>query len=357
MEQFFSSLFSNENLMMYGIPFGIVLGGFIVGVIFQEVMLAKLKKWSAATPWQGDDVIVKSMDKIIPIWFFLLGVYADLLIFPFPKDIYSIVTDSVLIIFVLTLTVFVSRVSVGFIRIYANKSHGVLPATSIFVNLTRGVIYSLAVLIILSSFGISITPLLTALGVGGLAVALALQDTLSNLFAGLQLIASKKFRPGDYVELDDEAKGYIEDISWRNTTIRMLSNNLIILPNSKIASATITNYSRPEQDMSVYIHVGVNYDSDLEKVERVSLDVAKTVLEHVDGGKKDFQPLIRFNEFGTSSVNFTVILRVREYVDQYLLKHEFIKALHKRFDEERIDIPYPQTVVHMARKDGDDFNH
>jgi small-conductance mechanosensitive channel len=195
--------------------------------------------------------------------------------------------------------------------------------------------------------GISITPLITALGVGGLAVALALQPTLSNLFAGVQIIISKQLEPGDWVETDSGAKGYVVDVSWRNTTIRELPNNLIIVPNSILANSVITNFSRPQKKMSVVIEVGVSYDSDLARVERVTIEVAKKVVKEVQGGEAEFEPILRYHTFSDFSINFSVILRVKEYINKYLVRHEFIKALHKRYNEEGIEIPFPIRTVHM----------
>jgi small-conductance mechanosensitive channel len=211
-------------------------------------------------------------------------------------------------------------------------------------------IFSIGALIILQSVGISITPLVTALGIGGLAVALALQPTLSNLFAGLQIIISKQVEVGDYVQLDSGQKGYVTDVSWRNTKIRELPNNLIVVPNSKLADSIVTNFNQPQKEMSVLVKCGVSYDSDLEKVEKVTIDVAKKVLKKIQGGESEFEPFIRFHTFGDSSIDFSVILRVKEFVNKYLIRHEFIKALHKRYNKEGINIPFPIRTVYMKDK-------
>lgn len=212
-------------------------------------------------------------------------------------------------------------------------------------------VFVLGGLVLLRSLGVSIAPLLTALGVGGLAVALALQDTLSNLFAGLQILASKKVVPGDYVQLDSGEEGYVVDINWRNTSLRHLRNNVILVPNARLASATVTNYYKPFPEMSVLVGVGVSYRSDLPHVERITTDVARQTLEEVEGGVPDFEPFIRYGGFGESSIDFNVILRVSEPTAQYLVTHEFVKRLHERFGREGIEIPFPiRTIVF---KDGE----
>ena len=285
------------------------------------------------------------------IWFALIGIYLAVFDSPIQDDYKIMAWQFLLIIFVVSIAVVIARMAVGVINLYAEKTQGGLPATSIFTVLTKILIYVLAVLVILQTFGISITPFLTALGVGGLAVALALQETLGNLFAGLHMIASKKFKPGDFIELNSDNSGFIEDISWRNTTIRTLGNNLVIIPNQKIASAILVNYSRPQKEMSVIIKAGVSYDSDLEHVEKVVAEVGEQVMQKVTGGVQGFKPFIRYNELADSSINFSVILRAQAFVNQYLIKHEFIKTLHKRFKEEGIEIPFPQRDVHMKKEE------
>ncbi|MCL4395792.1 MAG: mechanosensitive ion channel family protein [Chloroflexi bacterium] len=198
----------------------------------------------------------------------------------------------------------------------------------------------------LQVLGVSITPILTTLGVGGVAIALALQDTLSNLFAGLDILASRKIKPGDYIKLSSGEEGYVADITWRYTTVRVLSNNLVIVPNSRLASSIVTNFDLPSPDLSVLVQVGVSYDSDLDKVERVTVEVAQDVMQHVSGGAPDSTPFIRYQSIAEYTINFTVILRAQTYVDQYLVIHEFIKRLHKRYASEGIEIPFPIRTIY-----------
>lgn len=137
------------------------------------------------------------------------------------------------------------------------------------------------------------------------------------------------------------------DITWRNTIIRAIQNNLIIIPNSKLSSAIITNYNFPENELSVIIQVGVSYDSDLDVVEKLTIDTAKEVMQLFEGGIKNFEPFIRYHTFSDSSINFSVILRGFEFENQFLLKHEFIKALQKKYKLNSIEIPFPIRTVHI----------
>jgi small-conductance mechanosensitive channel len=141
-------------------------------------------------------------------------------------------------------------------------------------------------------------------------------------------------------------------ITRRNTTIKTLPNNLIVVPNSKLAAAIVTNYYQPEKEMAVLVQVGVSYDSDLKKVEKATIEVAREVMKEVPGGVPEFEPFIRYHTFADFSINFTVILRGKEFVDQHLIKHEFVKRLHERYAKEDIEIPFPIRTIHM-RGNGD----
>jgi small-conductance mechanosensitive channel len=132
----------------------------------------------------------------------------------------------------------------------------------------------------------------------------------------------------------------------------MLSNNLIVVPNSKLAQAIVVNHHLPARDLAVLVEVGVDYASDLSHVERVVTEVGNEVMSQVPGGIPEFEPFIRYHTFADSSINFTVILRAKEFVDQYLIKHEFVKRLHARFNREQIVIPFPiRTIAYREATD------
>ncbi len=260
-----------------------------------------------------------------------------------------------LLILVVTLTA--ARVITGLVKSLAQSRSGVAGSATIFANITRIVVLAMGMLVVLQTLGISIAPLLTALGVGGLAVALALQDTLANLFAGVHVLASKTVQPGDYIRLSSGEEGYVVDINWRNTVVRQLSNNLVIIPNVQLSGTNMTNFTRPEQRLTILVQVGVGYDSDLEHVERVTLAVVKSVMNEVTGAVPEHEPAVRFHTFGDSRIGFTVILGVGEFSDQYRIKHEFIKRLHQRYRSEGITIPAPTRTVAFQQSDGAPIPH
>lgn len=338
------------DIISYVLPPGIILLTLLSGYIIDKLVQVKLTKLAAKTKWEGDDIIIQSLRGIFVIWSLLVGIYVALPLIPFKPEYHTILKNIVVASFIFSITIILARIASSYLALKTQKVQTVLPSTSIMVNITRWTVYVLGVLIILQTMGISITPILTALGVGGLAVALALQDTLSNLFAGLHILLTRQIRPGDFIRLSSGEEGIVTDITWRNTTIRQLANNMIIIPNSKLASAIVINHTLPEKDLSVPIPIGVSYDSDLDHVERVTLEVAKEVLKTMPGGVPEFEPVVRFHTFGDFSINFNVVLRAREYTDQFILRHEFIKRLHKRFKEEGIVIPYPIRTVYIENE-------
>lgn len=327
---------------------GLLLASVVIGLVMERVILRRLEALTQHTSWEGDEIIVTSLKGLTLYSCLLAGIYLVSLRLPLDDHAGEITGKLVLVAFLLLVTLFMMRLAAGFVSHYARKA--VLPSTSIFTNLAKVIAFSVGILVILQFLGISITPILTALGVGGLAVALALQDTLSNIFSGLHIIATRQIRQGNYIRLDGGEEGYVTDITWRNTVIRTLSNNMVLVPNSKLAGAIVTNYHLPETEMGVLVQVGVSYDSELEEVERVTTDVARELLLDVQGGVHGFEPFIRYHTFADFSINFTVILRCREYVDQYLVKHEFVKRLHRRYRDEGIEIPYPIRMVHYKDK-------
>lgn len=324
----------------YIIPFLYFTGSIAIGIFVENIVLKQLSLSSKKTKWRGDEIIYNSFRGMAFTWSLIAGLYLAMHRSDFSPGIVSVGDKLFFSVAVFTIAIVLSRMVVGFIHLKSN-SGSIYPSTSIVSNIAKVGVYIICFLVILQSNGVSITPLLTALGVGALAVALALQDTLSNLFSGLQVIASRQIRVGDYIKLNTNEEGYVSDITWRNTVIRALANNYIIVPNSKIASAIVTNYYLPEKEMSVLVEVSVSYDSDLEKVEALTIATAREVLKTTTGGVKDADPFIRYHTFGDSAIGFSVILRAMEFTDQYLLKHTFIKKLIETYRANSINIPYP----------------
>ncbi|MFG2883495.1 mechanosensitive ion channel family protein [Streptomyces sp. NPDC048297] len=336
---------SLDDLVLAGIA---LVAGVVLGLLSRAV-LRWLAKHAKRTRWSGDDVIVDALRSVVPWAAIAGGAATAAVVLPLTRTVQHHV-DQVLevwLIFVATLSA--ARVVAGLVRSVTQSRQGVAASATIFENITRVLVLAIGFLVVLQTLGISIAPMLTALGVGGLAVALALQDTLANLFAGIHILASKTVQPGDYIRLSSSEEGYVVDINWRQTTVRQLSNNLVVIPNGLLAKANMTNYTHPEQRLTVLVQVGVSYDSDLEHVERVTAEVIGQTMREVEGAVPEHEPAIRFHTFGDSRIGFTVILGVGEFSDQYRIKHEFIKRLHRRYRAEGIRIPSPARAVSLQQ--------
>lgn len=323
-----------------------VAAGMGAGLLLRRLVMPQLARWAARTGNRYDDVFLRGLSPALPTWGALLGLHVGVGFAALSPRAHDVIAQVVLVLLGLSVTWVAARLAAALVQT-AGGTDAVLPSARILRNIAQASVLLVGVLVTLSTVGISVTPLLTALGVGGLAVGLALQDTLANLFAGFHLLVSRQVRPGDFVRLGSGQEGYVEDITWRYTTIRQLPNDLVIVPNGQLASAVTVNFSLPDASQAVLVEVGVGYDSNLDDVERVTVEVAKEVLREVAGAAADFVPFIRFHTFGDSAIAFTVILRAQHYTDQYLLTHEFVKRLHRRYRFEGISIPYPQRTVHL----------
>jgi small-conductance mechanosensitive channel len=254
------------------------------------------------------------------------------------------------ILLVIAAVFFLDRMVTGMINHYSNKSSLLHSSRPIVKGVVRSFVFGIGILVLLGTLGISITPLIASLGIGSLAVALALQPTLENFFSGVQLLVDRPIRVGDFIELDSGEQGFVEKIGWRSTWIKMLPNNTVIMPNSVLSESKIINYFYPSRQMSVSVEVGVHYDSDLEHVENVVKEVGKQLMEEHEYGVPSHDPVVFFHTFDNSSINFTVILKGQEFFHQFFLRAAFIKNLHKRFKEESIVIPYPIRAINTEQE-------
>jgi small-conductance mechanosensitive channel len=319
-----------------------ILGGVIIVASFAERILhARLVRWAQSAQWKGAEVIAFAARGMAFLWLTMVGVVIAAANAPISDANRTIVENVMRVLWVLSGTSVVARAIAGFITVQLRSLPG-LGSTSILTNVTSLVVYAVGALIACQTLGLNIAPALGALGVGGLAVALALQDTLSNLFAGIHILIVRQVRIGDWVRLDSGDEGAVVDIGWRNTTIRTLLNNLVVIPNAKLAGAVVTNFSLPEKNLVIKVQVGVAYDSDLPKVERVTLEVARSVLPAAGDAKLD--PVVRFHTLADWSINLDVHLPIPDFQEQNAVKHRFIVALVERYRAENIEIPFPSQV-------------
>jgi small-conductance mechanosensitive channel len=317
-------------------------------------LLRRLRSVTSKTSYTLDSVLVQSL--ALPLA--LLAIMGALAACHWLLQFAGVATDGrvgflwllVQILSVVAILIFVDRFIYGIVGGYSERSDTLRTSRSIIQVITRGVIITLGLLILLGTMGVSITPLIASLGIGSLAVALALQPTLENVFSGIQLVVDKPIRVGDFIELPGGEQGFVDKIGWRSTWVRMLQNNMVILPNSEMANSKIINYFYPAKELSVPVDVGVHYSSDLEHVERVTLEVAREILISHEWGVDDYKTFVVYTSFADSSINFTVMLRAKEYFNRFWVRSAFIKALHQRYNEEGIVIPFPIRAINTDQE-------
>ena len=218
----------------------------------------------------------------------------------------------------------------------------------ILIRITSIIVFTLGALVVLDIMGIPITPLLAGIGIGGIAVALAISPTIASFIAGTYVVAEGQISEGDYVEIDSERAGFVTNIGWRSTVLRSRFNNVIIVPNSLITESIVTNYTTPTPAVTGMVACGVSYDSNLREVERVCLEIAGEVFEESEAANTEFAPRIRFFEFADSNINFRIIFQDVDRVAMIAIQHEIIMCLHERFKEDGIEINYPVRKLTTA---------
>ncbi|MFB3829580.1 MAG: mechanosensitive ion channel family protein [Bryobacteraceae bacterium] len=333
------------------VPAGVLAATLAAGWAFKRILFGTLRRWAGRTRSQAAAMATDALDGPFLIWVLILAIHLAMESSELPARATHWSSRILLVLWILSFTLAAVRLAGDLIRFYGSGVQGALPVTTLTQNLAQLAVVIFSVLVLLNQLGIPITPILTALGVGGLAVALALQDTLSNLFAGFYIAVAGQVRVGDYIKLNSGEEGYVADITWRSTTIRSLGNNLIVVPNAKLGQAVVTNYHLPEKRMSVSVAVPVGLASDPDQVERVLLEEARAAAGELAGLLEDPAPSVNFDPgFGDSGLSFTLICHVREFTDQFGVRAGLRKRILKRLRAEGIEIPYPTRAVYFKEK-------
>lgn len=327
---------TTRGLFIAGI---IILCSMAVGLVVEHLLVGSIRKFAATTSGKIDDVIAGAIKGVARWGFLLIGIYYAIPYVPLPATMEGQITTGFRLAVLVLAIVVVARFASG---IAAHYAHRLLPSSvSLAKVVVNAIVFTIGLLMVFQTMGIQIAPIITALGVGGLAVALALQDTLANFFAGINILATKQIRPGDYIRLDAGQEGIVTDVSWRTTTLRVPNNQFVIVPNTKLAQAVVSNFNVYEHALSMPVTISVTYGSDLAKVERVAIDATREVIRRVEGSLPDSEPVVRYHTFADLGIRLDVVVRVKQFTDQGLVRHEIIKALQKRFAEEGIEIPSP----------------
>ena len=336
------------------IAIAVVLISVVVAAVVHILVFPLVMRLSHHTPTELDGILIQAARWPLNVGILVLGIYLSLtLTLDLPDGIQKFVNlvaqaSGALLVVVLFGRV-VSRGMDWAIEEQGKKDRRTVdPRLLLMLRRVLSVlIYGLGILLVLNTLGIPISPLIAGLGLGGVAVALAIQPTLSNLFAGTYVMTEGVVSPGDYIEMEGGVAGYVVEVGWRSTRLRTWSNTLVVVPNARFAETIITNYYEPTPPVNVYLTCGVRYESDLARVEAVSMDVMNSVLETSPHGVQEYGAYFGFENFGESNVDFWLFVQAKDRLASFELRSELINRLHRRFDEEGIVINYPVRTLQL----------
>lgn len=335
-----------DPVRLYGWPALVVLGFTLLGLLVQRAVVPRLLRLARRSAWRLDDLLVDAIRWPLVLWFLLAGVRTALRLLPLDRATDALLAVAVLVAAILSVTWAAARFAYGAVR--ETSLPGGAQSVSLLASIASGTVVVGGVLVALQTLGIRITPLITALGIGGLAVGLALQDTLSNIFAGLRILSSKKIRPGDFVRLESGQDGWVTDIAWGQTTIRQGLGNIVVVPNAKLAQAVTLNYSLPAPEQLFVVTLTVAHGSDLAAVESLARDAARAAMRGRPEGSPDFEPVVLFQPFTEAGIPFITVIKARAFFDIGGVQSDFLKALHRAFTERGIAFGVPERRVRTA---------
>jgi len=341
-----------ENPFTVIIPVALFVGTILAGLVVRRVLFRIMRQWAAHTESHLDVLVKDTLRGPILIWAVILAFHLAVKTSTIPPDYRIGIHETLEFLWVLSFTVAASQFAGNVVRFYGARGSGGQSVTSLTQKLAQLVVVALGLIWLLKVvFNMSLTPVVTAFGVGGLAVALALQDTLSNLFAGFYVSISRLVRIGDYIRLSSGEEGYVADINWRCTTMRTNGNNMIVVPNNKVGTTILTNYYLPEPRMLMSVTFGVDNNSDIDRVEAILLEETIASAATVEGLLAEPAPNVRFNPGpGDFSLVFQVNFHVASFSDQSLAQSELRKRLYKRLVKEGINMPFPTKTVIVESK-------
>jgi small-conductance mechanosensitive channel len=326
-----------------------MLGYVAVWLLVSILVRSVLRRWlggiAAAHPSEVSEVLAGSLPRPAGIAVFLVALAAGLRLAPLPEPRLVVAHKLVAVALAVLGVSVMMRVALRSIEAYGRSNPGLRSSAGMGKAVVWVVGLAIDAVLVSEALGISLAPALTAFGVGSLAVALALQDTLSNFFSGLYIVVDKPVRPGDFVRVDPSYEGYVETIGWRSTHLRTLSNNLVVIPNTTLSKAIITNYTLPTPHIASSVRVDVAADSDIDRVEDALVDEAKRALD-LPGIAQAPEPSVAMAPgFVDGGIGFTLYFHVRSFGDQGNVQHAIRKRVAARFKKEGIALATVRTAV------------
>ena len=322
-----------------------LIGWVIGGVVLTRRGVRLMTERAATTHTEVDDAIVSAIRRPLYLVLLLIGVNIWVMMVPFGAQAWTVMEKVNAGAGTVAVLLFIDSFIDGYITLRSSSSRVLATSGPVLKSTARILIIVVGSLMLLDAVGIDVTPILASLGVGSLALGLALQKALEDFLSGLLIAADQPIRVGDYIEIFGEESGTVLAIGWRTTRIRTRDDMVVIIPNSKLSQSTVVNRSMPRNSVEFIVDVGVDYSSDLERVAEVSLEVARSLQEGHSKATDGYSPRLVYMAFGGSSIDYQLWLSARSWEATFELRDAFIRALHARFKVENITIPFPMRTL------------
>lgn len=328
-----------------GLPLLIVLL-WLAAVVLRWLLGSLIGRWAAKTVSKVDDVIADALKRaVFPI---MLLIAAEATVSSTGLGESEAARTALTVVTIVVIAWVVVRFALVIIDAWIAERPNLTPLGPPIKLAVKIAWVPLVLVTVLAAIDVEIIQFVTTLGVGSLAVALAMQDTLANVFSGIQLVVDQPIRAGDFVEVDQSTRGIVHEIGLRSTKIRTLNNNMIIVPNNILAQTVIVNNEAYDRRYSHRFPFGVGYDSDSRHVQRVLEDVLDQAGREVEGILPGPHS-VRFMEFGDSALIFRIEVRLARFQGRRGPLSELHHRIHERCNAEGIDIPFPIRTIVMSK--------
>ncbi len=310
-----------------------------------------IRPFTERTKSKIDDILLKRLQH--PIAWIIFSVLAYVAFAPtvFPSFIAPIIEALLIGFNIFVIAYLLNNLATAILEIWALKKNGrrgssftenVLP---IFSKVVKALIWAISFLLFLASFGVQIGPFLTGLGLAGIVLGLALQDSLKNIFGGISLAFDQAYRKGDKIRLEDGTIGTVYDISLRSTRIQTYDGDLIMIPNGKIANEHIYTFAQPLPKSRVSVEFGIEYGSDTKKAKEIVLKA----LETIEGIEKEPAPAVIFDAMGAYSLDMKARFWVEDYTQAFPKKLEVTQLIYDTLQKHKIGIAFPTQTIHVKK--------
>ena len=341
---FLDKMYFNNTVHEYVIAIVIFIGLWLTLKLFQTIIVTKLHRLAKKTETDIDDTFIEIISSIKPAFYFFISIWGGLKFLDLPQSVYQI--SGVVLIMILTYQVIYSvQILINYIIKKRFEDEGSKSAARLIGKLLKVVLWGVGILMVLSNLGINISSLVAGMGIGGIAIALAIQSVLGDLFSSLTIHLDRPFVVGDYIVVGDD-DGVVEKIGIKTTRLRSLQGEEIVISNQELTSARVHNL-RNMKDRRVVLNIGVTYDTNKEKMDAIP-EIFKAIVDNI---KRVKFGRAHFKRFEDSALLFELVYFIddRDY-DLFMdINQQVQLELKEKFEESRIDFAFPSQTIYLEK--------